>query len=141
MKSQRKAREVALQILFQKGFQETKSARDLFNSFADNFTFDDDTKEYALVLTEGVIQNEENLNHQIESFSENWKLDRIAVIDKIILQLAIFELTTLENAPTAPKLAITDFIDLAKKYSSEDSKNFINGILDRIYNQFGDSGH
>lgn len=135
MKPLRKAREMALQILFQKGFQEGTSAQDLFNSFADNFEFDQTTKDYSLYLTQGVLENESKIDELIDSLSDNWKVDRIAKIDKILIQLAIFELTISENTPTAPKLCITDIIDLAKKYSSAESKNFINGILDQVYHQ------
>lgn len=135
MKSMRKAREVALQILFQRGFQETASAEVLFNSFADNFEMDKNTKYYSLTLTQGVIDNEESIDKLISSLSTNWRLDRMALLDKILLQIAVFELRLSADTPTAPKLCMTDIIDLAKKYSSEESKNFINGILDQIYNQ------
>ena len=135
MKSHRKAREVALQVIFQQGFQENKSAEELFNSFADNFEFDAETREYALFLTGSILTKEDELNEVITKYSDNWKIDRIAVIDKILLQIGIFELSFSDKTETAPKLAITDILDLAKKYSSVDSKNFINGILDQIYNE------
>ena len=131
----RKAREVALQILFQRGFQEGASAQDLFAAFADNFKMDQRTKEYSLILTGGVIENEEEINSTISALSENWKIERIAMLDRILLQIAIYELKISSETPTAPKLCITDIIDLAKKYSSEESKNFVNGILDKIYQQ------
>ncbi len=135
MKSQRKAREVALQVLFQKNFQTNPSAKDLFFAFADNFKFDQETRDYAFFLTENVILKEDEINLVITQQSDNWRIDRIALIDKILLQIAIFELCFSEQTETAPKLLITDIIDLAKKYSSLDSKNFINGILDQIYNK------
>jgi len=133
MRSLRRAREVALQILFQKEFVENKNAEDLFHSFVDNFEFDGKTIDYARTLTDAALLHEETLNKIIAENSENWRLDRIALIDRIILQLAIYELCLMPDPPTAPKLCLTDFIDLAKKYSSEDAKNFINGILDTIY--------
>ncbi len=134
MKSQRKAREVALQVLFQKSFQDESSAKELFFAFADNFKFDQETKDYAFFLTENVIAQETEINNMISQLSDNWRIDRIAMIDKILLQIAIFELSFSKETQTSPKLVITDIIDLAKKYSSQDSKNFINGILDQIYN-------
>ncbi len=135
MKPLRKAREAAMQVLFQQGFQEGVSAQELFNAFADNFTFDNATRDYARFLTENVIAEEAKINEIINRYSENWRIDRIAVIDKILLQIAIFELCFSDATPTAPKLTITDIIDLAKKYSSQDSKNFINGILDQVFQQ------
>lgn len=139
MKSQRKAREVALQVLFQNGFQENQSGIDLFNSFANSFKFDHETHDYALQLTQGVLGQEEEINGVISKYSNNWRIDRIAMLDKILLQIAIFELLFSKDNETAPKLILTDIIDLAKKYSSEDSKNFINGILDQIYHSLSSS--
>lgn len=133
MKSHRKAREVALQVLFQNGFQENQSAIDLFHSFAMSFTFDLETRDHALFLTQGVLGQESEINDVITRYSNNWRIDRIAMLDKILLQIAIFELMFSKSNETAPKLILIDIIDLAKKYSSEDSKNFINGILDQIY--------
>lgn len=135
MKSQRKAREVALQVLFQKNFTDNANAEELFYAFADNFKFEKETKDYAFFLTQNVIQNELKINEQISQLSNNWRIERIALIDKILLQIAIFEMRFSTQTETAPKLLMTDIIDLAKKYSSSDSKNFINGILDQIYNQ------
>ena len=135
MISQRKAREVALQILFQQEFSPQSSAQELFAAFVDNFEIDQKTQDYSLLLTEGVMEQTASINEVISSHSENWSFDRIAVIDRILLQIAIFELKFSKETETPPKLCITDIIDLAKKYSSEDSKNFINGILDQIYQQ------
>lgn len=133
MKTLRRAREVALQILFQQEFAESRKSEDLFNSFVENFSFDDKTIDYAQQLTEAVLNHENQLNEVIGQYSENWRVDRMALIDRIILQLATYELSLLQDPPTAPKLCLTDYIDLAKKYSSEESKNFINGILDQVY--------
>ena len=133
MTSHRKAREVALQILFQKNFHSEANAQDLFNAFADNFSFADQTKEYALFLVKSILSNEDRINQKISVLSENWRMDRMASVDQILLQIGIFELCFSENTTTAPKLCITDIIDLAKNYSSQDSKSFINGVLDRAY--------
>ena len=135
MKPLRTAREAALQVLFQHEFQTGTSAQELFNGFADNFSFDNDTRDYALFLVQNVIEKEAEINPVIEAMSENWKIDRIASIDRILLQIAIFELKFSDQTPTPPKICITDIIDLAKKYSSAESKNFINGILDQVYQE------
>ena len=135
MRSRRKAREVALQVLFQKSFHKDMEARNLFEAFSRSFLFDPETEEYALFLTMAVMDQEKQINEVITEKSNNWSLDRIAMIDKILLQIAILELCFSQTGQSTPKLVITDIIDLAKKYSSEDSKRFINGILDTIYNQ------
>ncbi len=135
MKPLRTAREAALQVLFQQSFQEKSTGEELFNSFADNFSFDNQTRDYALYLVQGVLDNESEINSRIEGLSDNWSIERIAMIDKILLQLGIFELCFSDQTPTPPKVCMSDIIDLAKKYSSMESKNFINGILDQVYNQ------
>lgn len=135
MKQLRTAREAALQVLFQQGFQEGKTAQELFFAFADNFSFENRTRDYAKFLVEGIIENQEKIDALISKYSENWRVDRIAVIDKILMQIAIFELCVSTETPTAPKLCIVDILDLAKKYSSTDSNTFINGILDQVYQQ------
>ena len=137
MISHRKAREVALQILFQRSFREMASVEELFNSFVDHFKIEQSTQEYAFFLTSSVIDHEEKINQKIQSLSDHWKLERMALIDRVLLQMAIFELCLSQNTQTPPKLCVTDILDLAKKYSSVDSKSFINGILDPILNQNG----
>jgi N utilization substance protein B len=135
MKALRTAREAALQVLFQQSFQEASTAEELFNGFIDNFSFDNQTRDYALELVKGVLENEAAISEKIVGLSDNWKLERIAMIDKILLQIAIFELCFSPITPTPPKVCMHDILDLAKKYSSADAKNFINGILDQVYNQ------
>ena len=116
MKSRRKAREVALQVLFQKSFCEDQDTRNLFHIFADHFQFDSETKDYALFLTDGVTKKKRSQSiNSLWKKSNHWNLDRIAVIDKILLQIAILELCFSDQTQTAPKLILTDIIDLAKK--------------------------
>ncbi len=141
MRFRRKAREIALQMLFQKAFHENRKVSDLFEDFFKNFLSDPDTREYALFLTKAVMDREEELNKIITEKSENWSLDRMAMIDKILLQMAILELCFSRTEDNSPKLVITDIIDLARKYSSEDSRRFINGILDAVYNQSSHDPH
>ena len=81
----------------------------------------------------GVLEHCEELDRLIEQYSENWRLDRIDVIDRNILRMALFELLYCEDIP--PKVTINEAIDLGKRYGSEDSGSFINGILDRIQNE------
>lgn len=134
MMSQRKAREVALQVLFQRGFHNDDDAETIFFAFADNFKFEAETRDYAFFLVSSIMELEEKIDVEIMKYSHNWRLDRIALIDQILLRIGIFELCFSTKTSTAPKLCITDVIDLSKKYSSEESKSFINGILDQVYN-------
>ncbi|MEE9442920.1 MAG: transcription antitermination factor NusB [candidate division Zixibacteria bacterium] len=74
------------------------------------------------------IKNLNSLDKEIERLAENWKLDRIAVIDRIILRMGLCELHFMPDIPE--KVAINEAVDLAKKYSTSDSSSFVNGILD-----------
>ena len=73
------------------------------------------------------------IDRLIEQYSENWRLDRMNIVDRNILRMATFELLYCEEIP--PKVTLNEAIDLGKRYGSEDSGSFINGILDRIQNE------
>ncbi len=85
------------------------------------------------LLVLGVLEHCEELDRLIEQYSENWRLDRINIIERNILRMALFELLYCEEIP--PKVTMNEAIDLGKRYGSEDSGGFINGILDRIQNE------
>lgn len=86
--------------------------------------------DFAISLLEKVIKNKEYVDKLIIQFAENWELDRIAIIDRAIIQLAVTEFIDFEEIPT--KVSINEAIDIAKQYSTEKSGIFINGILDAI---------
>jgi len=81
----------------------------------------------------GVLKHCKEIDHLIERYSENWRLDRMTLIDRNILRMAIFELLYCEEVP--PKVTLNEAIDLGKRYGNEESGSFINGILDRIQNE------
>ncbi len=85
------------------------------------------------LLVLGVLEHCDELDRLIEQYSENWRLDRINIIERNILRMALFELLYCGEIP--PKVTINEAIDLGKRYGSEDSGGFINGILDRIQNE------
>jgi transcription antitermination factor NusB len=90
-----------------------------------------DVAEVAVELIEGCIANQGTLDELISKTAENWELARMAVCDRNILRLGVYEL--LLRPQTPPKVAINEAIELAKKYSTENSAVFVNGVLDRIY--------
>jgi len=124
---------VALQILFQKKFSEDSTAEELFSAFQGSFDLEPKTSERAFILTQSVLKNEQTLMEILVQRSTNWRVDRMATIDVIILKLAIFELLLDKADDTPPKMCINDYLEVAKKYSSEDSYKFINGILDEVW--------
>ena len=77
------------------------------------------------------IDNKEFLEKTIITHAENWEIQRIALLDKLILLMAICELYFMDNIP--PKVTISEAIEIAKRYSTEESSSFVNGILDAVY--------
>ncbi len=85
------------------------------------------TRTFANQLFEGAVRDSTGLDEQITKFAANWRIERMASIDRAILRLAIHEMRATD---TPPKVVINEAVDLAKKYSSEDAGGFVNGILD-----------
>jgi len=128
----RKSREFALQVLYQLNITKEDANRALAH-FQEHFSSEGETDEFLRRLVLGVLEHCRELDRLIEQYLENWRLDRINVIDRNILRMALFELLYCEDIP--PKVTINEAIDLGKRYGSEDSGSFINGILDRIQNE------
>jgi len=128
----RKSREFALQVLYQLNITK-QDVITAFTQFQEHFLSNGKADEFLKRLVLGVLEHCQELDRLIEQYSENWRLDRINIIDRNILRMALFELLYCEDIP--PKVTINEAIDLGKRYGSEDSGSFINGILDRIQNE------
>jgi len=87
------------------------------------------TLVHSLVM--GVSERREELDRKLESHSENWRLDRMSLVDRNVLRMALYELLHMEEIP--PKVSLNEAVDLGKKFGGEESGSFINGILDSIY--------
>lgn len=135
-----KARELALQFLYQMDLRgsETMLQLDRFLSQVAEDAEDPDTfvliqqphiASYARELIHGCITHWQELNEKIQKLAKNWELSRMAVIDRTILRIALYELGYSQDTP--PKVAIDEAIELGKKYSTANSGAFINGILDK----------
>jgi len=103
------------------------------SQFQEHFSSDGEADEFLKRLVLGVLEHRQELDRLIEQYSENWRLDRINIIERNILRMALFELLYCEEIP--PKVTINEAIDLGKRYGSGDSGGFINGILDRIQSE------
>jgi N utilization substance protein B len=128
----RKSRESALRVLYQLNITKQDAAA-AFTQFQENFLPEEDVDEFSKRLVLGVAEHCSELDRLIERYSENWRLDRIDVIERNLLRMALFELLYCEEIP--PKVTINEAIDLGKRYGSEESGSFINGLLDRIQNE------
>ena len=130
MSIRRRAREIALQVLYQLDIRpgEPMEALDLY---FENFRPSEKAREFCQRLIDGVCQNREKIDRLLEENAENWTLKRMAVVDRNILRVATFELLHCPDIPF--KASLNEAIELAKKFGTDDSSAFINGILDRIH--------
>lgn len=87
-------------------------------------------RNFAENLIRGSIENAKSCDEHLSKYAKNWSLERIATVDRSILRIAIFEILKCDDIP--PKVTINEAVDLAKKYSTEKSGKFVNGILDKV---------
>jgi N utilization substance protein B len=125
----RRAREIALQVLYQREFNRLEF-QEVLNLFWNNFEVLKGARDFSERIIRGIEQHQEDLDRIIEQYSSNWKIDRMAHVDRNILRIAVYELLYCDDIP--PKVAINEAIDIGKKYGSEDSGAFINGVLDKV---------
>ena len=95
-------------------------------------------KAFFTELFDEVIDNSDELDEIVKDKLKNWELDRVAMMDKIILEMAIAEMTHFSNIPI--KVTINEFIELSKNYSTPKSKQFVNGVLDVVSKELTQSG-
>lgn len=126
----RKAREYALQILFQIDFTEKKIERKDLDEFWSDKKDHGDVKEFAEQLVIGTLDKLDEIDEIVERVAENWLLKRMAAVDRNILRFAAYEILYRKDIPSA--VTINEALEIAKKYSSLDSASFLNGILDRL---------
>jgi N utilization substance protein B len=126
MSVRRKSREYALQMLFQweMGKQEYSKIE---TGFWANAHAQKSTRDFANQLFEGAAAHADELDEVISAHAQNWRIERIAAIDRAILRLSISELRTVS---TPAKVVLNEAVELAKRFSSEEAASFINGILD-----------
>ena len=137
MGTRRQARELALQFLYQydslkESSADSEDTEALLSSFWDesDVEIDDETKEFSSVLIRGSCSNLSKIDDIITSYSEHWRLNRMSTIDRNILRIAIYELAYLSNIP--PPVTINEAVELGKRFGTQESGSFINGILDKI---------
>jgi N utilization substance protein B len=127
--SRRKSRELAVQILYQLELNKAAAERGL-EPFWDNFPHPDDVKEFAGRLVAGVLEHRKEIDRIITQTSKNWAFNRIAPVDLGILRMAVFEICFCEDIPY--KVTLNEAIELGKKFGTEKSGAFINGVLDNV---------
>lgn len=144
MASRRRARQFALQALFEadlRGVSAATSLNDLWSGLMDDEGIDgerlpeSEEVEFAQRLAHGVEAHREKIDPLIEECSTNWRLVRMPVVDRNVLRMAAFELIECPDIPAT--VAINEAIELAKRYGTAESRAFVNGIVDRMARQLG----
>ena len=124
------AREAVLQALY--AYEITKEKRDkVLKDIINRESYDNDMKNFITSLFNFSIDNKEWCEEQIKTRLNNWEFDRVALLDRLLLILAISEIHFIDDVP--PKVSISEAIEIAKQYSTEESAGFVNGVLDNIY--------
>jgi N utilization substance protein B len=126
----RRGREVALQVLYWLEQYPEANPEDV-KQFILRRLGDQKLAEFARGLVEGVRSRQALLDERISEVAENWRIDRMAVIDRNILRLGAFEM--LQGPDLPRRIAINEALELAKRYSTAQSSRFVNGVLDRLH--------
>ena len=124
-----RAREVALQLLFEHDHNNL-TQRPAIERFVKGRLREQDLRKFCLKLYDGVIAHQADIDQRIIASADNWRLVRIATVDRNVLRLGAFEL--LQSADTPPAAAFNEAIELARRYGTANSPAFVNGVLDRL---------
>jgi len=141
MGSRRRGREIALQILYQLDVQDQLSDEQALALFWKHFAEDpeegdgDEARTFAAELVRGVREKLQGIDALLTKASKNWRLERMARVDRNLLRLALWELKWSADVPA--KVAINEAIEIAKRYGTAESPAFVNGILDRCLEEVG----
>lgn len=129
MGQRRRSREIALQVLYQMevlGVSPDEGLRLYYECFAGTT----ELRPFCEELVRGVYQHRQEIDRMIASASRHWRLERMSIVDRNILRLALYEMLHCGSIP--PKVSINEAIDLGKMYGSTESGSFINGVLDHV---------
>jgi N utilization substance protein B len=125
----RRARELAMQALFYMDANHDASPQ-MLQRFCENFAPPQKARPFFMKLVNGVVESQPQIDGLIERFSKNWRIKRMSCVDRNVMRIAVFEMLYCRDIP--PKVSINEAIDVGKKFGTEESGAFINGIVDRI---------
>lgn len=129
MGSRRRSRELALQMLFQWEMG-SHTPQHVIRTFLPSKQLDPDAEQFACMLFEGTVQARESLDRSLSEYAQNWRLERMPAVDRNVLRLALYEMLNCTETP--PAVVINEALEIVRRFSSEDSVEFVNGILDAI---------
>jgi len=126
----RKAREFAIQILFLLDVRKEKPTITVFKRFWEEHPVDDEVRDFTEEIVKGASKNLAKIDKQIHANAKNWSLDRMATVDRNVLRMAVYEILFHMDIPAS--VTINEAIEIAKKFGTDDSGAFVNGILDSV---------
>ena len=130
MRKRSKAREYALQILYQVDVTRGEP-RPILEDFWAVHPAPQDVRVFATHVVEGTLQHLQEINQRIAQHANNWDIARMAIVDRNILRMGTYELLHVDDVP--PKVCLNEAVELAKRFGDEESSKFVNGILDAIH--------
>lgn len=136
MRERRLARETALQAIYAQELSGDSIKIVEANIIDRSEELPEELKPFAREIFESTTLHKKELDQYIKAKSENWDFERIAVIDRLIIRMAICEFLYFDDIP--PKVSISEAIEIAKKFSTDDSSAFVNGILDAVLHMIGE---
>jgi transcription antitermination protein NusB len=128
--TRREAREWAVQLLFQTDLNPPKDMRPVLAHFWEQVKSDKGSREYAERIVRGVMSRRAEIDKIIDGTLVHWKMKRLAVIDRNVIRMSVYEMLNCEDVP--PVVSINEAVDIAKYFGTNDSGRFVNGVLDRI---------
>jgi len=136
MRKRTRARELALQMLYQADARrDDEVMRTRLEDFLQRESRDPEISGFARRLVDGTIEERARIDGIISGAAQNWQLSRMALVDRNILRMAVYEMLYVDDIPA--KVSINEAIEMGKRYSTKQSGSFINGILDRVRREHG----
>jgi N utilization substance protein B len=129
MGTRRQARELAMQALFYMDMRKDAS-EEMLEDFCGCFCPSKKSRPFLIKLVTGVLETKGRIDALVERFSQNWQISRMSCVDRNVMRIAVYEMLYCGDIP--PKVSINEAIDIGKKFGTQESGAFINGIMDSI---------
>jgi len=129
MGTRRQARELAMQALFYMDMRKDAS-EEMLEDFCGCFCPSKKSRPFLIKLVTGVLETKGRIDALVERFSQNWQISRMSCVDRNVMRIAVYEMLYCDDIP--PKVSINEAIDIGKKFGTQESGAFINGIMDSI---------
>lgn len=136
--SRRQIREIVMQTLYAFEVRKESIESVIKGIFTPEILNDPKSYDFALKIINNILSNQSTIDSYITKHADNWEINRMAIIDRNLIRIAIAEMLFLDDVP--PKVSINEALEIAKKYSTDKSSRFVNGILDATFNELKQSG-